>query len=223
MGDGTLYTVPRRRSIALFAVAVAAMALAFCLRSNTAEAAPAKCAGTFRVLHNDHIGSLSVPAGQYVITVRDSTRLSCSAAGKLFTRFLEDYDGVLPPPWILTGPGAQFRRGAGSAVGFGITRNAGGGNVPGGGGRHPRRGSFCPGTFRVLNRDHIGRLSLAAGRYYVILLQAGGLTCTQASANFTRFLDDVSGVLPAPWILEPQTVRFRRGHGGVGFRVKPVS
>lgn len=223
MGEGALNTAVCRRSLAFFVVFIAVFALAFSFRANPAEAAPAKCAGTFRVLHNDHIGELSVPAGQYVITVRNSARLSCSAASKLFTRFLEDYDGVLPAPWILTGPGAQFRRGAGSAVGFSITRNAGGGgNIPGGGGRHPQRGSFCPGTFRVLNRDHIGRLQLAAGRYYVILLQAGGLTCSQASANFTRFLDDVSGVLPPPWILEPQTARFRRGHGGVGFRVKPI-
>ncbi len=210
------------RPIVLFAAALATVALSLCLRAPAADAAPAKCAGTFRVLHNDHIGTLSVPAGQYVITVRNGALLSCRSAGKLFTRFLEDFDGKLPPPWYLTGPGAQFRRGPGSRIGFSITRNPRGGNTPGGGGRHPSNGSFCPGTFRVLNRDHIGRLRLAAGPYYVILLQKRGLTCGQASALFTRFLNSTSGVLPGRWNVEPQTGRFVRGRGGVGFRVKPA-
>lgn len=225
MGEGNLNRAAGRRSLVFLVAAIAALALTACLRAPDADAAAGRCAGTFRVLHNDHIGTLSVPAGQYVITVRDTARLSCSAASKLFTRFLEDYDGVLPAPWVLTGPGAQFRRGAGSPVGFSITRGAGGGGGggnSGGGGRHPSNGSFCPGTFRVLNRDHIGSLQLAAGRYYVILLQKNGLTCSQASADFTRFLSDVSGVLPRPWNLSPQTARFRRGPGGPGFRVKPV-
>lgn len=225
MGAGVLRPAGERRSLSFLVVAMVAIAMVATLRTSEAQAAPGKCAGTFRVLHNDHIGALSVPAGNYVITVRNSSLLSCRAASKLFTRFLEDYDGALPRPWYITGPGAQFRRGKGSRVGFSITRNAGGGggNVPGGGGRHPRSGLFCPGTFRVLNNDRIGRLRLTAGRYYIILLQPRGLTCRAASANFTRFLNDVSGALPPPWGVEPQTARFHRGHGGVGFRVKPLS
>lgn len=225
MGEGALGGTSGRRAPALAAALLAAIVLAMSVHSSEADAAAATCAGSFRVLHNDHIGALSVPAGNYQITVRNPARLSCAAASKLFTRFLEDFDGVLPSPWILQ-PGAKFSHGVSTPVGFSIKRfSAGGGgnNIPGGGGKHPQSGRFCPGTFRVVHRDHIGRLSLPAGPYYVILLQTNGLTCAQASAQFTRFLDDVNGVLPAPWILEPQTARFRRGHGKVGFRVKPAT
>jgi hypothetical protein len=188
-----------------------------------ADAARIRCAGTFRVLHNDHVGRLALPRGSYRITILSSGRPSCAQASALFTRFLEDYDGRLPGGWRVAAASSTFVRAPG--VGFHVARGGGGeggSEEQGGDGRHPAGGRFCPGTFRVLNRDHIGPLRLAAGRYWVILLQRRGLSCAQASRLFTRFLDDVSGHLPPPWVLEAQTASFRRSASGPGFRVKPV-
>ena len=54
----------------------------------------ASCKGiSFTVLHNDHSGGVSLPAGQYNIT---SPNLSCSAASKYFKTFLDKYNGKIP-------------------------------------------------------------------------------------------------------------------------------
>jgi hypothetical protein len=53
------------------------------------------------VLHDDRIGALSLPAGDYRLTVADEARLSCAHAADLFRQFLEDFDGRLPAPWRL--------------------------------------------------------------------------------------------------------------------------
>jgi len=184
-----------------------------------ASAARVQCPGTFRVLHNDHIGNLSLPKGNYRITTLRSGRPNCVRAAALFTRFLEDWDGVLPGGWRVSVRNAAFVRRPG--VGFAVRRvrrTSGGG----GGGRHPSNGGrFCP-TFRVLHNDRIGQLRLPRGRYWIILLRNRGLTCGQAAALFTRFLDDFEGNLPRPWRLNPNTASFIRGGTGVGFRVKPV-
>lgn len=64
------------------------------------------CPGTFRVLHNDRIGQLQVPAGEYRITTR---RMSCSDASDEFARFLDFPSGNLPSPWQLRPLKAKFR------------------------------------------------------------------------------------------------------------------
>lgn len=64
------------------------------------------CPGTFRVLHNDRIGELQVPAGEYRITTR---RMSCSEASSRFRRFLDFPSGNLPNPWQLRPLKAKFR------------------------------------------------------------------------------------------------------------------
>jgi hypothetical protein len=225
MREGALRGIPALRTPAIIAAVLALLAFLWISWSPApASAAPAECAGTFRVLHNDRIGKLNLSRGAYTITVNNPRRLTCKAASALFTRFLEDYDGILPNPWFLTVRGARFTRGKGSPVGFRVAKGTGGGgDVPGGGGKHPQTGNFCPGTFRVLHRDHIGALQLGAGPYYVILLQRNGLSCTQASHQFTRFLSDVGGVLPSPWVLTFQLGEFHRGPHGPGFRIKPVN
>ena len=192
-----------------------------------ADAARVQCAGTFRVLHDDHIGALTLPRGNYRIAILDSGQLSCAWASTLFTRFLEDYDGRLPGVWRIAA-GSTFEKAPG--VGFQATRVGGyeggsGGSEEGDGegeGRHPVAGSFCPGTFRVLHRDRIGPLRFAAGRYWIVLLQPGRLSCARASTLFTRFLDDVSGSLPPPWFVEVQSASFGRSPGDASFRIKPV-
>ena len=170
-------------------------------------AVPTACPGTFQVLNNDRIGTLSLRAGAYTITVQNQAVLSCAQASALFTRFLEDYDGVLPRPWIYDFAIGQFVGGGGQA--FSVAFTGGGG---GGGGR-------CPSTFSVRHDDRIGALRLPAGPYTVTVQ---GLSCAAASRLFAAFLQDYDGVLPRPWRLNAQTGRFTRS-SSINFRVKPAT
>jgi hypothetical protein len=188
---------------------------------DSASAARVRCPGTFRVLHDDSIGRLELPRGNYRITILASGRPSCRQASRLFTRFLDDFDGVLPRPWRISVANSAFVRSRG--VGFNVKRTgrSGGGGSNGGEGSGRANAYFCPGSFRVLHDDHIGALRVPAGRYNLVLLQRRGLTCAQASRLFTRFLDSVSGRLPRPWRVRPQTASFVRRTNGVGFRLEP--
>jgi hypothetical protein len=196
-------------------VAVGAVALAF---AGPARAAPQTCPGTFHVLHNDAIGSFQVPEGQYTITVLDDAQLSCAAASDWFRQFLEDYNGRLQRPWVLNRGNSTFTRGRGSTTGFRIART----DTPSGGGtsgHYPVSSLTCPGYFRVLHNDHIGRLNVPAGQYRITLLAAGQLTCSRAASLFASFLQDYNGVLARPWRLDVQTATFSSNYN-VGFRVK---
>jgi hypothetical protein len=190
-----------------------------------ADAARVHCAGTFRVLHDDHVGGLSLSRGNYGITILTSGQPSCAKAAILFTRFLEDYDGKLPGTWRVGVANSTFLRAPG--VGFHVARVGGDGGgteeeESGGGGRHPTGGGFCPAPFRVLHDDRIELLPVVKGDYWIVLLQRRGLSCSQASALLARFLADVSGKLPLPWLLEAQTATFLRSASGPGFRIKPA-
>lgn len=46
-----------------------------------------RCGGTFKVLHNDRIGTLAVPKGNYVINVKGSQ--NCATASANFAQFLQ--------------------------------------------------------------------------------------------------------------------------------------
>lgn len=181
----------------------------------------AVCPATFAVLHDDKIGSLSLPAGAYTITLRDSSALSCRHASDYFRQFLEDWNGVLPRPWRYTVQGTgrgTFTRGAGSSTGFSV---APAGNSGGGGGHHPH-GTQCPGTFRVLHNDRIGQFAIPKGNYLVTLLSVGRISCARASQRFAQFLQDFDGTLPSPWFLDTETGAFMRGSRNVGFRIKEL-
>lgn len=182
-----------------------------------------QCPGTFRVLHNDRIGTFRIPKGNYRLTLLAIGRISCAQASRYFARFLQDFDGVLPTPWFLDTETGSFMRGARN-VGFRV-KAAVGPPTPsggGGGGTHPTA-NRCPGTFRVLNSDRIGSLRLAKGPYRITLLSGGGLSCQGASRQFASFLQDFTGVLPRPWVLNVGTATFSRGRGSnTGFRVKPA-
>ena len=103
------------------------------------------------MLHADHIGSVPFPAGQYRIA---TNQLSCATASQLFSRFLEDYDGILPTPWQLIANIRRFQK-VGTASEFQVTPLA-----------PPKPTSLvCPGTFSVLHNDHIGAMSVPAGRW----------------------------------------------------------
>lgn len=192
-----------------------------------ADAARVQCTGTFRVLHDDHVGSLVLPRGNYRITILASGRPNCAQASALFTRFLEDFDGVLPGGWRIGAANSTFLRSPG--VGFHVARVGSGGGEgeeeeeAEGGGGGSNGALFCPAPFRVLNNDRIGPLRIAKGDYSIVLLQRRGLACAQASTLFARFLEDFNGVLPVPWVLEPQTASFRRSASGAGFRIKPMN
>lgn len=70
----------------------------------------AGCPDPFTVQHNDTIGRLSVPEGQYRITLLAVGRLSCQRASKLFAKFLDDYSGKLQHKWQLDVETGTFYR-----------------------------------------------------------------------------------------------------------------
>jgi hypothetical protein len=192
------------------AFVIALLAAAACAAPASAQT-PAACPATFAVLHDDRIGSLQLAAGNYTLTV---SGISCTDAADRLRQFLQDVDGRLPSPWRLDAATATF---SGGAESFSIALAA----QPsgGGGGQHPATGTRCPGTFSVLHADRIGALRLPAGQYTITLLSVGRLSCAQASARFTAFLQDYDGILPGRWIVDAETGTFLRSLH-VGFRVK---
>ncbi len=62
--------------------------------------------GPFRVLHNDHIGSLRVPKGAHDITVPTGSVMTCAAASRQLVRFLAAE--ALPRAWALDPVTATF-------------------------------------------------------------------------------------------------------------------
>ena len=206
-----------RLTLCLSALAV------FVALPSAATAAPQNCP-TFRVLHDDRIGMLQLPRGTYNMRTSNANKIPCAQASRLFTQFLEDYNGVLPSPWryeVISVGNGRFIRGR-RGPSFRVSHARGGGGGGGGGGRHPDSGRRCPGTFMVLHNDRIGKLRLPRGEYTITLLQLRELSCRQASRNFTRFLNAPSGNLPDPWVLYPGSGSFRRGPNGPGFRVKQL-
>lgn len=204
------------RRLVLTLVSTAAIALGF---APGASAAENNCPGTFEVLHNDRIGSMDLPAGPYVITLLDANEIGCSEASRLFTQFLEDWDGVLPRPWVADPATRTFREGRGSSIGFRVTPSSGPTppTPP-----HPPSSRVCPGYFTVEHNDRIGSFRIPASRYHLILLsRSTRFSCAAASRDFTRFLQDWDGVLPRPWFLDRTTGTFIRGSLQIGFRIRP--
>ena len=202
----------KRLALALAVSVTAALALA-----PGASAAEFNCPGTFQVLHNDRIGNMQLPEGAYVITLLNEDEVGCSEASRLFTQFLEDWDGVLPRPWVGIASSRTFTEGRGSGIGFRVTPSS---NPPGP--PHPPSSRVCPGYFTVLHNDRIGSFGIPKGRYHLILLsRSTRFSCAAASRNFTRFLQDWDGRLPRPWFLDPSTGSFMRGSIHIGFRIRP--
>jgi hypothetical protein len=201
------------------ALAFGAALLALCVAAigSPSSAAAAACP-SFRVLHNDRIGPANLPAGNYNVT--PDAGLSCAAASQFFTRFLEDYDGVLPRPWrvIAQGTGkAAFARGA--APGFSVSR------VGGGGGNNPSLGKLCSGTYTVNSSATVGPLFFPRGQYLVYIPPRSGIPCNRASVLFTRFLGQPEGMLPFPWRVNSQTATFfKPAHPQrSAFRIEPLN
>jgi hypothetical protein len=200
-------------------LAVLATAFAIFAAADRADAKDTKCPNTFRVLHDDHIGKLSLKAGTYQIKVVNENKLSCSRASNLFTKFLQDYDGKLPNGWKVNVQKSGFEKTAQKA--FYVKRQGSSGGGGGGGGRHPGSGNMiCPGTFQVQHDDHIGRLNLPKGPYKITVLHKKRISCSEASSLFAQFLQIPSGNLPSGWNLKPQSGTFKQKGAHRGFRVK---
>jgi hypothetical protein len=204
-------TLPAALLLALLISALAAAALAVPAPS---KAATATCPATFRVLHDDRIGKLELPKGNYRVTLLDDELLTCKRASKLFAKFLQDFDGRLGGGWKVRANKASFtkRNGAGFRVKR-VSQGSGGA----GGGTHPSgEATKCP-TFRVLHNDRIGEVKFPKGTYQVTAL--GGFTCAKASTRFAEFLQKFEGDLPGRWKLKGSTGTFLRGKSGKGFQV----
>jgi hypothetical protein len=172
---------------------------------------------SFHVLHNDRIGTVSLPGGYYAMTTRGMT---CDAASERFTAFLEDWDGRLPRPWRASASGAGRATFTGGPDSFSVRRTGStpGGNPSGGG---STRGLTCPTPFRLIGNDSIGSLQLRRGLYRIVRLSTYSPNCSQASSLFTQFLTDFDGQLQGGWILVPDEAAFIRGSLYRGFRVEP--
>jgi hypothetical protein len=181
---------------------------------------PVACNGTFAVLHSDRIGSLPFPKGAYKLRVYNAA-FTCQRVSQWLAQFLDDYEGDLARPWTISAPPSGTTGGTFSVPAGMIFTALRSGSSTGGGGHTPSGGTSCPGTFSVLHDDHVGSLYLPKGKYLVSLIQGDTLTCTQASQQFTRFLDAAS--MPSPWVLDSATGTFTRGIGSsAGFRIKPA-
>lgn len=193
-----------RRLTATALLTLAALLGALALSAAAAPSASAATCPNFRVLHNDRIGAVNLPAGNYTLTTEESSGLSCGQASQLFARFLQDWDGNLPGNWraVAQGTGkAAFVRGNRTA--FRVVRSSGGG-----GGNNNRVGRLCPLPFTVNAEMTVGPLFFEAGSYRIYRPAGSGITCRRAAVLFTRFLGQPGGRLPFPWRVANQTATF---------------
>lgn len=207
---------------AIVALAVAAALVSIALSASTAPAATVGACPSFTVLHNDRIGPANLPAGSYAVTPAATSGLTCAQASAFFTRFLEDYDGVLPTPWrvIAQGTGkASFARG--DRDGFSVSRS---------GGREeeetsPSLGKLCPDTYTVNHRTIVGPLAFNQGRFLLYIPPRSLISCRRASVLFTRFLGQPGGRLPFPWKVVNQTATFYKPAFPLrsAFRIEPYA
>lgn len=203
------------------ALAFAALLAALALSLGAASATAASCP-SFRVLHDDRIGPAVLPAGNYKVMIAPSSGLTCPAASKLFTRFLEDYDGVLPSPWRVSAQGsgkASFTQGG--KAGFSVALSSSGGE----GGANNELGALCKNTFTVNSNVVLGPITFAKGQYLLYLPPRSGISCNRAAVLFTRFLGSPGGRLPFPWRLQNQTATFFKPEHPTrsAFRVEPAA
>ena len=70
------------------------------------------CPSPFRVLNDDQVGLLSLPAGRYRLTRLSALSPACAQLPSLFQTFLQDPDGILPGGWTVLPEDGTFVRGS---------------------------------------------------------------------------------------------------------------
>jgi hypothetical protein len=181
------------------------------------------CPSYFTVLHNDRIGSVSLPAGRYRTSLL-SSGLTCSRVSSLFAHFLEYPSGRLPGGWAISSASSSQPAAIFSNLADGLRFRVdylGKSSGRGGGGGGTSNGSACT-TYRVLHNDHIGSLYVPRGTYNVIIPLGSTLSCAEAVRALTQFLN--LEALPRPWLIDGSTGTFTRGYDSrQGFRIEPTS
>ncbi len=199
------------RRARLLLVTMGGLAVAAAAASPAAQASTT-CPSTFRVLHNDSIGSLALPRGNYQVRVN---RLSCGTATSLFGVFLSDYDGKLPGGWSVR------RRGTGKGL---FTRGSASFAVTYQGKKKPKRpvtNLTCSGFYSVRYPTQAGLLQLSPGNYRISRLSPLSPSCRQAFTELDGFLGQTGTVLPFGWVSLPVDGAFVNGSTTYGFRVEP--
>lgn len=213
----------RRQALVALVAAAAAIAGLFAMNAQRAEAAT-NCPGTFRVMHNDSIGTASFPKGNYQIVILTSNpSFTCSLASTKFAKFLSDYDGNLGGGWTVSSLGsgkANFLKNGGRKFGVRKTSGPTPGPTPG----PSPIGVVCPGVFQVMHNDRIGPLSFPKGNYKLIIPKGSIVTCKSASGYFKQFLSIPSGDLPDGWGMKRDSATFFKKANPVKkkFRVDPM-
>jgi hypothetical protein len=203
----------------LAAFALTLTASLFVLALSGPAPASAETCPNFKVLHDDRIGVANLPAGNYFLQSADD-EISCQDASRLFARFLQDWDGKLPKPWVVvshgTGKASFARRGLPAIY---VERISSGDNAGG----NPELGKLCPGTFTVNAGSYVGPLFFAKGEYLIYIPAQSAITCRRASVLFTRFLAAPGGTLPFPWRVTSQTATFYKSAHPLrsAFRIEP--
>ena len=177
------------------------------------------CGSTFSVLHNDRIGLAEAP-GRAVRHhgIVNPNRITCARASHLFSRFLQDFNGVLPEALV-----AQRRE---SALRGATSRASASRLLQQLRRRRWRRRRSAPGratrtkcpTFQVLNDDLIDGQRFRKGTYQMTalgrsVLHDGIKPAHAASWRTTRTTS------PGFWRLDPRTGTFLRDGSGKGFQV----
>jgi hypothetical protein len=78
------------------------------------------CPGVFTVQHDDVIGKLDVPKGDYLFVPLANSGLRCQRVVDLIREFLAVPDASVPSPWVVDAKTGTLRKGKRSKVGFRI-------------------------------------------------------------------------------------------------------
>ncbi|MEI6446874.1 MAG: hypothetical protein WCO96_03195 [Actinomycetes bacterium] len=174
------------------------------------------CPGSFQVLHNDRIGALSLPKGNYRITrLSSSQKITCPQASAWFAYFLNnDYAGTLPKPWTMNVSAQAFYDGS-KTNGFRVQRLSGLGATLG---SFPQIGeSICSTDFLVGATTTVSGFTVPAGRY--VLTATGSATCSRAIQLAAATINEAE--LPPGWTIDRSIAWFHNRGGTYGFRLDP--
>ena len=166
--------------------AAEAEAAAVTTRTAPPARAPSRCSTTTASAPS------SIPKGNYRVTLLVG-RPDHLLAGLRLLRALPPGLRRRPARAVVPRPGDRLVHARQSATSASASRSWSGPPHPSGGGSgtHPT-GNRCPGTFRVLNNDSIGKLRLRKGPYRITLVGRGSPASAPRSCS-RSFLQDFEG------------------------------